>query len=110
MKTIFIKHEIKSEADLPKVEDTYFVISKIGGKYLEHFIPEIKDIIFISWSQTYLFWLEEKEIPTDEDEEYRFDLINELMDFHERPENSNKEWKNNIVEVARSKGYGLNQN
>jgi hypothetical protein len=43
---------------------------------------------------------------TDEESQYRLDLINELINIYEHPEDSNKEWKDAIIGVAREKGYG----
>ena len=43
---------------------------------------------------------------SDEESQYRIDLINELINIHEHPEDSNKEWKGAIIGVAREKGYG----
>jgi len=43
---------------------------------------------------------------SDEESQYRIDLINELINIYEHPEDSNKEWKDAIVSVAREKGYG----
>ncbi len=45
-------------------------------------------------------------LPTDEESRYRIDLINELINIYEHPEDSNKEWKDAIIGVAREKGYG----
>ena len=42
----------------------------------------------------------------DEEIQYRIDLINELINIYEHPEDSNKEWKDAIIGVAREKGYG----
>ena len=43
---------------------------------------------------------------SNEDGQYRLDLINELINNIEHPEDSNKEWKDAIICVAREKGYG----
>ena len=43
---------------------------------------------------------------SDEESQYRLDLINELINIYEHPEDSNKEWKDAIIGVAREKGYG----
>jgi tRNA uridine 5-carbamoylmethylation protein Kti12 len=43
---------------------------------------------------------------SDEESRYRVDLIAELINMYEHPENSNDEWKKAIIEVAREKGYG----
>lgn len=43
---------------------------------------------------------------SDEESQYRIDLINELINIYEHPEDSNKEWKDAIIGVARDKGYG----
>ena len=43
---------------------------------------------------------------SDEESQYRLDLINELINIYEHPEDSNKEWKDAITGVAREKGYG----
>jgi len=43
---------------------------------------------------------------SDEENRYRVELISELIDMYEHPENSNEEWKKAIIEVAREKGYG----
>lgn len=43
---------------------------------------------------------------SDEESQYRIDLINELINIYEHPEDSNKEWKEAIIGVAREKGYG----
>ena len=34
------------------------------------------------------------------------DLINELMDMYEHPENSNKEWKDEVIKTAKEHGFG----
>ena len=43
---------------------------------------------------------------SDEESRYRVELIAELINIYEHPENSNDEWKKAIIEVAREKGYG----
>lgn len=43
---------------------------------------------------------------SDEENIYRVELITELINMYEHPEDSNEEWKKSIVEVARKKGYG----
>ena len=43
---------------------------------------------------------------SDEESQYRLDLINELINIYEHPEDSNKGWKDAIISVAREKGYG----
>ena len=43
---------------------------------------------------------------SDEESRYRVELIDELINMYEHPENSNDEWKKAIIEVAREKGYG----
>ena len=37
---------------------------------------------------------------------YRVELIAELINMYEHPEDSNDEWKKAIIDVAREKGYG----
>ncbi len=37
---------------------------------------------------------------------YETDLINELINIYEHPEDSNKEWKDAIISRARENGYG----
>lgn len=43
---------------------------------------------------------------SDEESRYRVELIAELINMKEYPENSNQEFKNSIIQVAREKGYG----
>lgn len=43
---------------------------------------------------------------SDEENRYRVELITELINMYEHPEDSNEEWKKAIIEVAREKGYG----
>jgi len=43
---------------------------------------------------------------SDEESRYRVELIAELINMYEHPEDSNDEWKKAIIEVAREKGYG----
>jgi hypothetical protein len=40
---------------------------------------------------------------SDEESRYRVELIAELINMYEHPENSNDEWKKVIVEMAREK-------
>jgi len=47
-----------------------------------------------------------EKITDDEETKYKKDLINELIDIYENPDNSNKEWKDIIIKNARDKGYG----
>ena len=61
MTTIFIKHEIKSEADLPEPNDSYFVIDKKGYKQKEY-LHNLDSYENKMWVETFACWLEEKEI------------------------------------------------
>jgi len=71
--TIFIKHYIETEDDLPKENGYYFVV-----------YPQGKRIEFVLVERTSLsegdIWLEEKEIPNDEETEK---FINDLLDKKE---------------------------
>ena len=67
--TIYIPHEITDEGSLPKVEGWYFVFweeSAMGNactsKDKYYFIDSYKEY----WIEWFTFWLEEKEVPTDE--------------------------------------------
>jgi len=41
-----------------------------------------------------------------EENQYKVALIAELINIYEHPEDSNKEWKDAIISIARDKGYG----
>lgn len=43
---------------------------------------------------------------SDEENRYRVELIAELIEMQEHPENSNIEYKNTIIAAAREKKYG----
>ena len=72
--TIYIPHEITDEGSLPKVEGWYFVFwdeSAMGNactsKDKYYFIDSYKEY----WIKWFTFWLEEKELPSDEEIEKR---------------------------------------
>ena len=68
---IYILHKIEGEKDLPKVEGAYFALIKHGKQKLNASIYFKKgngaDMFY--WMNSVDFWLEEKEVPTDEEME-----------------------------------------
>ena len=82
------------------------MLDKIGnfGDGLLEF--ETKDVeVLIRWIED----LEKKAHQPDkeqgegEEKEYMKDLIDELISIHEHPGDSNKEWKQAIIEIAKEK-------
>ena len=63
--TIYLKKEIKSEADLPKVDDLYFVHSKNSGKQTKFSFHENAHV----WMKNIDWYLQPIELDLPDDEE-----------------------------------------
>jgi hypothetical protein len=61
---------------------------------------------FLNKQTNKILYYDQVDIIPKEENTYRLELIDELIEMYENPQNSNKEWKDAIIRVAREKGYG----
>jgi hypothetical protein len=81
--TVYIKHYIKSEADLPKKDGEYFVYVRYHSEDEDCYEYNSWGFDFINkenriyypdyWMDHVIFWLEEIELPTDDEIDEQID-------------------------------------